>query len=198
MKPRHKQPAATRAALLDAASAAFSRHGYHATGTAPLVAAAGLTKGALFHHYPDKPSIATAWVAERLTPAIEQDWIHPLSLLNSPANLRQLCRTQLATPDPLSPLTTLTALTAELANSEPAPAAALENLFASLRNAIADLLQRGKSSSLVHPSVDPQAEATLLLALISGLTVTATTPDLRRGALNAMDAYFETLKAPGT
>jgi AcrR family transcriptional regulator len=198
MQPRRKQPAATRAALLDAAGDAFSRLGYHATGTGPLATAAGLTKGALFHHFPDKPTLAAAWIAERLAPAIEAEWVIPLNDGRSPGDLRTLCQRRLAVPDPASPSTTLTALSAEISDSVPQPATALQEILTAWRQATADLLRRGKDAGLVHPSVDPPAESALIVSLVCGLSVAATTPDLRRGALSALGAYFDTLNAPGS
>lgn len=195
MKPRRKQPAATRSALLDAAAATFPVHGYHATGTALLAAASNLTKGALFHHFPDKPTLAAAWIAERLAAAIHDDWISPLDDVRSPVELRELCQRRLATHAGLAHATVLTNLIAEVSTRVPVPAAALDQILASWRNAVAAALQRGKDAGLTHPSVLPDAEAAFLVSLICGLAVAATTQELRRGALRAMDAYFETLRA---
>ena len=57
---RVAQGEATRQALLDAARAAFGSQGYAATSLDEIVAAAGVTKGALYHHFADKEGLFRA------------------------------------------------------------------------------------------------------------------------------------------
>ncbi|MGO9296586.1 MAG: TetR/AcrR family transcriptional regulator [Streptosporangiaceae bacterium] len=57
---------ATRQALITAALRLFVEKGYHASGTEEIVAAAGVgTRGALYHHFPDKQALFLA-VFERV------------------------------------------------------------------------------------------------------------------------------------
>lgn len=68
MQPRHRsnreRTDATRAALLRAARALFVQRGYADTPTPELCAAAGITRGALYHHFVDKRDLFRAVVAE--------------------------------------------------------------------------------------------------------------------------------------
>lgn len=65
----------TRSALVSAGRALFVEKGYADTSTPEIVAAAGITRGALYHHFEDKRALFRAVVADEageVARAIEQ------------------------------------------------------------------------------------------------------------------------------
>src|SRR5436853_5817253 len=61
----------TRAALLTAAANAFAEDGFTATSITQIAAAARVTKGAVYHHFPDKQALFEA-VVHRCNEAAQQ------------------------------------------------------------------------------------------------------------------------------
>lgn len=63
---------ATRSALIKAARALFALNGYAETSTPDIVAAAGVTRGALYHHFEDKLALFNAVVVSEHEAVAEQ------------------------------------------------------------------------------------------------------------------------------
>ncbi len=61
----------TRQALLKAALAVFSHQGYAATRLEDIAAEAGVTRGAIYHHFGSKPELYTEMVVEYSKPLMQ-------------------------------------------------------------------------------------------------------------------------------
>lgn len=69
---------AVRRKILDVAMDAFQASGYHSTSTHEVMRLAGVTSGALHHHFPTKKSLGLAVIQDGVARAIERTWIQPL------------------------------------------------------------------------------------------------------------------------
>jgi AcrR family transcriptional regulator len=86
---------ATRAALIDAARMLFAERGYAGVGTEEIVRAAGVTRGALYHHFADKRELFAAVyetieaeLAERIASgALAADVSSPLEAMRAGAEM---------------------------------------------------------------------------------------------------------------
>jgi len=79
-----RQSHQTRQRLLDAAFAEIHRHGFHAASIANILADTGLTKGALYHHFPDKKSLGLAVVDEVIGKRMAERFVDPLTASQRP------------------------------------------------------------------------------------------------------------------
>lgn len=73
----------TRAALVQAARGLFEERGYAGTGTPEIVAAAKVTRGALYHHFTDKAELFEA-VARQLAQEVADEIARQASGLSDP------------------------------------------------------------------------------------------------------------------
>lgn len=197
MKQRTKQPVVTRQLILAAAGAEFTEHGYSGAGLNAIVAKAGLTKGALFHHFPDKRSLAAAWAAGDMAEAIRDRWITPLAALDSLDALRAYCRMRCMESHPGDATSALVSIAAETVAADRILGAAFQEIIASWQDAFAVLLERGKSAGWIHHSIQPGVEAAILVSMYSGFTVTMKcNPDesFRRLCATGVEGYLETLR----
>lgn len=82
---RKNDPDGLRRKVLDAAAGLFQSAGYHATGMHEVMRAAGVTGGALHHHFPTKKALGLAVIRERVAEAVAETWIAPVEAAPSGA-----------------------------------------------------------------------------------------------------------------
>ena len=65
-----KQPDITRDRILDAAFQEIHKYGFQAASLSNILDRTGLTKGALYHHFPDKDRLGHAVIEEVIREAL--------------------------------------------------------------------------------------------------------------------------------
>ncbi|MGC4016809.1 MAG: TetR/AcrR family transcriptional regulator [Luteolibacter sp.] len=206
MSRRPRDPSATRNAVLQASYDEFYRNGFQGGSLNQIVERAELTKGALFHHFPDKAALAIALVDERFFPALEERWFQPLRETADPVTtLRDLIRGHVARIEKEGPGGFLfhgcpiANLATEMAPLDDVLRGKLDALYAAWRRAISEALEQGQRAGIVHGSIDPAAEAIFIVASLTGTATQAKTArdfGIFRFMLKALEGYLETLHAP--
>jgi AcrR family transcriptional regulator len=169
-RTRANDPEAMRRRVLDAADTAFQSHGYHSTSTHDIMRAAGVSGGALHHHFPSKKALAVAVIRERVASAVEQTWIEPVrsartameGILGVFAQVsKSLDKRNVVQGCPLGNLAT------ELSLADPDFRRAIQEIFGHWRKSIAKKLRADQAAGLL-PELDADAFATFVVASYSG------------------------------
>jgi AcrR family transcriptional regulator len=73
-----RDPVRTREKLLLSAFEQIHRHGFQAVSLDEILKDTGVTKGALYHHFPNKNALGYAVIDEVISPSLENFWVKPV------------------------------------------------------------------------------------------------------------------------
>lgn len=85
VRTRTNNPQAMRGRVLDAAAELFQARGYHATAMHEIARAAGVTGGAMHHHFATKKALGLAVIDERVADQVYDTWIKPVKAAGTAA-----------------------------------------------------------------------------------------------------------------
>lgn len=194
---------ATRRKLLAATFAEVHRHGFQAASLNTIVAAAGITKGALFHHFPGKQALGYALLDEVVAPLMRRRWLDPLATADDPVEaLQQSVRRYIAEDIGSGHWVhgcPMNNLAQEMSPLDEGFRTRLDGLYARWRATVAAALERGQRAGSVRGDVDVHDAATLFVFSQMGIWGTgkySQDPQLMTRAGAALCAYLETLRPP--
>src|ERR1700689_1096980 len=75
---RFRDAERTRERLVQAAAREIYRAGFQSASLETILAATGVTKGALYYHFDSKEALGYAVVDEVIGPEVRGKWVHPL------------------------------------------------------------------------------------------------------------------------
>ena len=84
--PTPRDPKRTRERLLQAAFREVYGSGFQSAGLDAILTAAGVTKGALYHHFSSKEALGYAIVEEIIAPDTRAQWLRPLENCKDPVD----------------------------------------------------------------------------------------------------------------
>lgn len=165
---------ARREQILDAATATFAAQGFQATGMAEVIAASGLSAGAVYRYFTGKDQIIEAIVdrvLDEVAGRIEQLFAEEAPL--DPARAVGLVVTTAASVAERGPVdvSRLAVQAWGEALRNPAVARVADRAYRRLRAVFAAELQREKDDGRLPPQLDVAAAAAALLSLVLGFVV---------------------------
>jgi len=194
-RTQQERSEATTAALVRAARELFAQDGYAAASLDAVVARAGVTKGALYHHFESKQAVGLAVVTELLG-----GWIRQLSeSLAAAADPIAALRAWVEGPPrlPLRLGCPLNNLAQEMSAVDETFRERIEEVFAAWRRGIAESLRRGQRSGHVRRDIDARKTASFILASLEGsvsLAKSARDEKLFFSNMKLLSEYIEGLR----
>jgi TetR/AcrR family transcriptional regulator, transcriptional repressor for nem operon len=170
-KHKFEQPPYTvRKKLLWAAYEEIYRHGYQGARVDRILAAAGLTKGTFYYHFPSKLDLGYAVVDECLTRTLDIICLTPLREGSDPiATLGSIILGSEVTSRRAVELgCPLNNLAQEMSPVDEGFRQRINAVFLTWQSAIEDALRRGQVRGVVRTDVDVEATALLIIATLEG------------------------------
>lgn len=161
----------TRKTLLDAAYEEIHRCGFQAASLSRILARTGLTKGALYHHFPTKLALGYAVVDEVIHEEVLNCWATPLADCQNPVDcLMNLLHkaAQEAGHEFVEMGCPLNNLAQEMSPVDEGFRQKLGNIYTLWRQAIANALATGQTNGKVRMDVNAEAAAIFIVAAIEG------------------------------
>lgn len=197
-----RDPDRTRHDLLEAAEREIHLHGYQAASLAQIIVDAGVTKGALYHHFANKQALGYAVVDEIWGPAMHTMWVEPLGNTEMhPVDLMIGMIEAAASPLTEQELVLgcpINNLAQEMSPINEGFRNRINALLDDWRGAIAVALKRGQAEGTVKLRVQPEATAAMLVASLEGcvgMAKNAQSKDLLVQCGTGVIDYLNTLRA---
>lgn len=197
-----RQPDQTRQRLLDAAFAEIYRHGFQAASLANILADTGLTKGALYHHFPDKKSLGLAVVDEIIGKRMTERFVDPLMASKQPMRaMLDLLGEKRRQPEASLKLgCPLNNLMQEMSPVDEDFRMGLRRVLSAWQIAFEETLQRAQAAGELRRDVDCRAAALFIVAAWEGCVGVAKNMLSADGFADCMaqlQGYVESLRQDG-
>jgi AcrR family transcriptional regulator len=178
-----------RAAIVDAALALFSTHGYRGTSVAAVAEKAGVTDAGVLYHFKTKADLLLAVLAhhdDRYTEMARAAYVEgPAAEL---AWLREWGETMEREEDLTALLVTLSA---EHLREESPTNGYFRRRYAAVRRSYERMFRMAAEAGLIRADVDVVMEATITMAVLDGLRLQWFFTDRRTSIAEALRAYFD-------
>jgi len=166
-----RNPDATRARILSAAFDAMYRNGYQGTRLGEIIESTGLTKGALYHHFPNKQALGYAVVDEIIREMLLDMWVKPLRASDDPyaTLIDTIGALSGRVGEQLSSLgCPLNNLAQEMSPLDEGFRTRLDAVYREWQDALEFALNHARQDETIRQDVDTAAVATFIIASLEG------------------------------
>lgn len=172
---RERNPDQTKERLLDAAFEEMHRVGFQAASLDAILSKAGVTKGALYHHFPNKKALGYAVVDTQARQFIIDDWVTPLEGCDNPLDrLGHMLMDQREKGMEFVKLgCPLANLNQEMSGLDEGFRERIVAIYDLWIDSIANALLRGQANGIVRKDVAPEQAATFIVSSMEGALLIA-------------------------
>lgn len=164
-----RDPDATRAGILRAAFQQIHRSGFQGTDLDTILRTAGVTKGALYHHFANKHALGYALVDEFLMDLTREKWLRPLAEAADPIDaLVRIVEDAPTRPRDVENGCPVNNLAQEMAPLDEGFRRRVTRVFDEWRGGVASALRAGQRRGLVRADVDADESAAFFVAAYEG------------------------------
>ena len=184
---RASDSAATRRLIVDAAAALFSERGYATASLSDIVGAAGMTKGAVYWHFPSKEEIALDIVR-----SMYASWPPLLGGVIAAHDdaLDALCAVTYAAAEQFTTDLTTQAAKRLLAELPPEALAKLPQPYVGWQGALRSLIGEGQRRGQINDAVDAAGTAQVIVASFFGMQQVSWELTGRRDLVSRLDDFW--------
>jgi AcrR family transcriptional regulator len=162
----------TRELLLQAAFGEIYRSGFRSADLDTILAAAGVTKGALYYHFDNKEALGYAVVDEIIAANLHRKWVEPLRKAKDPIDvLVRIIQAESLQREDVQRGCPLLNLSQEMSGLDEGFRRRTAKVYKEWHDAMAEALREGQKRRVVRSDVNPDETATFLIATWEGYVV---------------------------
>ncbi len=199
--PAPRDPERTRKRLLQAAFQEIHRSGFRSADLDAILAKAGVTKGALYHHFDNKEALGYAVADEIIASKVYQKWVQPLRNAENPIDvLTRIFRSESLKREDVQRGCYLLNLSEEMSGLDEGFRRRTARIYKGWHDAMAEALREGQKRRVVRSDINTNETATFLIAAWEGYAVlgkNSQDPRILRSGQRSVIRLLESLRGKG-
>jgi len=157
---------------LQAAFQEIYRSGYRSADLDAILAAAGVTKGALYYHFDNKEALGYAVVDEIIASNLRQKWVQPLRNAKDPLDvLVRIIQSESLRKEDVQRGCPLLNLSQEMSGLDEGFRRRTARVYGEWHDAMTEALREGQKRGVVRSDINANETATFLMAAWEGYVV---------------------------